>query len=405
MKKEKFSRTQELAYLAVKLLCNGIQIDCSKDSMEMRPIVKRRAGLGSGIEIIIEGKKRFWINVPVEESFVANTPYRLICEGKKFYVSHPQEGKYLISLPPLPKWYDMKTSRGIEMPRIGVLQGSYLGIYVGKCCQFWKMDPPMACHFCATGQHVGIHEELEKTVEDVVETALMAKKESNVSFVHFNSGYQEEKDVETVYPFVKAVKKDVGALVGVQIVPPKDPKAYRPLIQAGVDHFSLCYELHNPKFFAKYLPGKEKFITQERFFRALEYLCKNMPKGSVSGEIIAGMEPMEDTKQAIDYISSIGAFPTVCIFRPLKGAVLENAESPKETQMIEILRYTALKCLQNGIPIGLAPNLEVSLVMTPEDCRYLLPRNASWYFHHYKLKVLKTLARPIFALKMARKEI
>ena len=38
-----------------------------------------------------------------------------------------------------------------------------------------------------------------------------------------------------------------------------------------------------------------------------------------NGEIIAGLEPPEDSIRAIDWITSVGAIPTVCVFRPLIG--------------------------------------------------------------------------------------
>ena len=51
----------------------------------------------------------------------------------------------------------------------------------------------------------------------------------------------------------------------------------------------------------------------------MEYTSRKLGKGAVSGEIIAGIEPIEDTLNAIDYITSIGAFPTVCNFPTCGG--------------------------------------------------------------------------------------
>jgi len=53
-----------------------------------------------------------------------------------------------------------------------------------------------------------------------------------------------------------------------------------------------------------------------------------MPPGAVSGEIIAGLEPIDRTLDAIDRITSLGAFPTVCIFRPTIGSELEGWPPP-----------------------------------------------------------------------------
>lgn len=390
------------AELAVALFCQGLRVDPAViGNDQARPLSPRRAGLGSGIELIVPGAgKDIWINAPVSEAFARSSPYVLQRQESGYLVvDEASAHRWPVLLPPSPRWYNEKTSTGKSMSRIAILQGTCLGVYVGKRCAFWDMSPSMQCQFCATGVNVGVHEESDKSVDEVVETAAAAKRESGVTFVHFNSGYQQGNDIGQLLPFVEAVKKRVGALVGVQCIPPADPQEYEPLLRLGVDHFSLCYELHDNDSFARYLPGKAAHIGQARFFRALEYLCRRMPRAAVSGEIIAGLEPVDSTLKAIDYITDHGAFPTVCIFRPLRGAVLQDAASPASVDMLRVLRYLAHSCMRKNILVGLAPNIEVSLVMTPDDARYLLPRDAAWYRHHAKLKLLKWMAAPVFAWK------
>ena len=122
-------------------------------------------------------------------------------------------------------------------------------------------------------------------------------------------------------------------LIGVQLAPEKDFSRYDRLIDLGVDHLSFCLEFWNPKYFAEICPGKEKMLGQKLFLDAMEYCAKRMPKGAVSGEIIAGIEPVEDTLAAIDYIADLGAFPTVCVFRPTVGADMESWPPPKYDEM------------------------------------------------------------------------
>ena len=118
----------------------------------------------------------------------------------------------------------------------------------------------------------------------------------------------------------------------------------------GADHFSFCYEFHNPDYFARFLPGKQQLVGQQTFFRALEYTAKKLGKGSCSGEIIAGVEPLEDTLRAIDYITGIGAFPTVCIFRPTIGSDMEQWPSPRYEDMLMVFRHLYEACRRNKFP-------------------------------------------------------
>ena len=49
-----------------------------------------------------------------------------------------------------------RTSSGVEMSRIGVLQGNYLGVYVSNRCLYWASTPSLACKFCTTGKNLGV---------------------------------------------------------------------------------------------------------------------------------------------------------------------------------------------------------------------------------------------------------
>lgn len=395
------------AELEIDLFCKGVRIDPSAN-LESYLTSRTRAGLGSGIDIILLGKRKDrYINVPVLESFVKTSPFRIMNSFGKYTLTDDSQDHviYSIEIPPIPQWYTRKTSTGKLMSRIGVLQGTYLGIYIGEVCSFWKTTPKSACKFCTTGLNVGKSEDLDKRIEDVVETAIAAKEESKITFVHFNSGEQEKGGLEIVAPFVKAIKERVGLLVGVQVTPSKELWKYDWLIDLGVNHFSFCYEFHNPEYLEKYCPGKFASFGHKAFFDAMEYVAKKMGKGRNSGEIIAGIEPIEDTIKAIDFITEVGCFPTVCIFRPLIGAELENSPSPKYEDMLLVMKHMYESCMKNSIPIGLAPNIEVSLIVNPDDAVELAPWSIRKLIYETKRKTLKFFAYPLFLYKMRKRKI
>lgn len=388
--------------LEIDLFCSGLRMDPSCTlAQDARKLSRIRAGLGSGLELVLPGpRKDIWMNVPVEEDFALQSPYLLLKRGDAYTVRDERDGlTYPVRIPVEPGWYTRRTSKGTEMCRVGVLQGTYLGIYISNSCTYWYSDPPMNCRFCTTGSNVGVNEVADKDLDDVVEVAAAARAESGVSFVHFNTGNQGGKDLDLVAPYVKAVKERVGALVGVQCMPSRDLWKYDWLIDLGADHFSFCYEFHNPEYFARLLPGKQKTLGQRVYFDALEYASRKLGKGAVSGEIIAGVEPVEDTLRAIDYIVSVGAFPTVCIFRPVIGSDMENWPSPRYEDMRTVFAHVYDACRRHGIPIGLAPNIEVSLIVQPDDARYLARPGLATRLYDLRLAVLRTLARPVFEAK------
>jgi hypothetical protein len=399
--------------LEIELFCRGMRIDASCHTGEVgRRITRTRAGLGSGLEIVIPTRpKDIWINVPVVERFAQDSPLVLRYRGDDYVVTDTRCGAdYAIEIPPEPAWYSRKTqSSGTEMSRIGVLQGNYLGIYVSARCLYWSNQINGACKFCTTGKNVGTAEETRKRVEDVVEVARAAQRESGSIFTHFNTGYHYEDldDRESMHglrmcePYVKAVREQVGGFIGVQAVPVPKRKfgEYDELIDAGADHFSFCYEFEDPEWFARLCPGKERTLGQHAFFEAMEYTAKQLGRGRVSGEIIAGVEPIEATKRGIDRIVNAGAFPTVCIFRPTIGSEMEEWPAPEPEAIREVFAYLHESCRRAGLPVGVLP-IEVSLVVQPEETAALV--EPTFADHAYRLKnwTLRQLAKPYVRWKL-----
>jgi hypothetical protein len=381
--------------LEIDLFCKGIKIDesCSLES-DARLFARTRAGLGSGLELIIPGDlKEIWMNAPVEEEFVQATPYYLKKKPEGYIVFDSRNNfEYAVKIPPEPSWYTRKTSMGNEMSKVAVLQGTYLGVYISGSCLYWYENPRRNCKFCTTGLNVGINEMKDKNVQEVVEVAQAAKDESGVTFCHFNTGWQKGLGLDQMAPFVKAIKEQVGLMVGVQAIPatPENHWKYDWLLDCGADHFSFCYEFQSPEMFAQICPGKAETLGQDTFFKALEYAASKTQKGQVSGEIIAGVESPEWTMKAIDYITSLGAFPTVCIFRPVVGSDMEDWPSPKYEDMVPIMKHMYLKCREHKIPIGAAPNIEVSLVVQPDDAKYLVPRDMAFHSFQAMINFAKT---------------
>ncbi len=391
------------AELKIDLLCRGVRIDdsCGLDQ-KGHLLTGSRVGLGSGLEMIISGERRdLWVNAPVMEKFVARTPYHLrLVEGQYQIFDERQDMHYHARLVPRPDWCGRITERGVPMSRIATLQGTCLSVPIGDPCRFWSPAHPLNCKFCNSGFDNGRDEVEERTVEDVVETALAAKKESRVTFVHLSSGYQGADGLKKAFPYVMAIKERVGLLVGVQFTPEQDLTLYDQILKLGADHLSFCFEFYNVDYFRRYLPGKMEVLGRDAFFRAMEYCARRMGKGRISGEIIAGVEPIEDTFRAVEYIVRIGAFPMVCIFRPLTGADMENYPPPAFSDMVRVFRHVYETCRVHNLPIGIAPNVNISLSLPPEDTFYLAQGSAADQIYQRWINALKRIMRPYFARRM-----
>jgi len=391
--------------LEIDLFCLGLRVPEGLSLEGSRALVRTRAGLGSGLEVVLQTglrrKPELWLNAPVAEPFALRSPYRLTGEPGAYTIVDDRSGAaYPVRLPPAPAWYERQTSRDIPMHRIGVMQGTYLGIYLNPVCAFWNYSPPLNCRFCTTGQNVGTQEAAVKTVSDVVETCWAAKEESGVTFVHLNGGFQGSRGFEFARPYVEAIKQEVGMLVGLQLAPERDFSRYDEVIEAGVDHLSFCLELLDPEWFGRICPGKARVHGQALFVDSIAYCADHMPKGAVSGEIIAGIEPIEKTLEAIDLIVDAGAFPTVCIFRPTVGSDMEDWPPPSYDDMRAVMAHLYAACRRRWLPIGAAPNIEVSLVVNPDDAAFLAPRTPGYLAYGAWRRAVRMLARPVFHRRM-----
>lgn len=263
--------------LEIDLFCRGLRVPDEVSLAGARGISRTRAGLGSGLELVIPTsswmKRNIWMNAPVTEHFVASSPYVLGGSPAGYFVRDERTGtEYPVRIPKEPSWYRRLTSRDVPMSRIGVLQGTYLGIYINPVCAFWNYRPSVNCKFCTTGRNVGDNEIAIKTLEDVVETCHAAKDESGITFVHFNGGFQGSRGLRAAAPYIRAVKENVGLLIGVQLTPERDFSTYDRLIDLGVDHFSFCLELFDPAWFARICPGKAATLGQDLFLQAMDHL-------------------------------------------------------------------------------------------------------------------------------------
>jgi sodium-dependent dicarboxylate transporter 2/3/5 len=396
--------------LEIELFCRGMVIGDSCRTNDGRRISRTRAGLGSGLEIVIPARpKDIWVNVPVVEPFAQQSVFTLQKDDDGYFVADARNGShYPVRIPEEPAWYSARTTSGVEMSRVGVLQGNYLAVYVSNRCLYWTWSPAVACKFCTTGKNVGTAEESRKNWRDVVDVARAARDESGTIFTHFNTGYhyEDRPDREIIHglrqcePFVRAVRENVGGFIGVQAVPV--PRAqyseYDELIAAGTDHFSFCYEFEDPEVFARLCPGKAQTVGQHAFFEAMEYTAKKLGRGRVSGEIIAGVESIEATKRGIDRIVSAGAFPTVCIFRPTIGSEMENVPPPDPEAMKEVFAYVHESCRRARLPVGILP-IEVSLVVQPEEAAALVPPTLQDHIYAARNWSLRQLAGPYIAYK------
>lgn len=414
--------------LKLELFCFGARLDpeCALDR-DTRPIKRTRGGLGSGLDAILPGG--VWVNIPLFETFVSRSPFRIVKRGVTYQLWRDDRPVCDLRLPPRPRWYEQRSTDGRLFGEIGVMQGTYFSIYPSELCGFWAAKPRRNCRFCSVGLCLGQTESETKTVRDVVEAVRAARRHERITFVHFNTGFlEDDRPLELILPYVEAVKRETGLLIGVQCPPAIDLTYYDRLKNAGANHLSFCFELFDPDRFARICPGKAesfgraaealrddpllrqvaetaaRFLADARphsgqlpFYRALAYCVRLFGKGRISGETIAGLEPPRRSIQAAEFLAALGAVNTVCVFRPCLDTDLSDQPPPDADELAPVFARMYEVCVAANIPVGLAPNIKTAMVHLPEEGRWLSTHPADGAYRA-KATLLRTLYRGAFSV-------
>lgn len=398
------------ALLKLDLYCKGLRLhdSCLVEQDGGRGLRRTRAGLGSGLEVILPGG--LWTNVPVAESFAERSPYCLLRQDGRYLLTYDTNMVGEVHLSPRPSWYDRRTAAGTVMSRVGTLQGTYLGIYPARVCDFWVTEPSRVnCGFCSVGLNLGVDDATEKSVADVLDVVSAARAESAITYVDFNTGhYDGDTYLDILAPYVRAVKERFGVLVGVQTPPHHDLSRYDALRRMGVNRVSFCFEVWDPVRFVEVCPGKAATYGLNRYLRTIEYCASLQAQGSRSepwvtnGEIIAGLEAPESSIAAINWLTSVGAIPTVCVFRPLRGTDYANLPPPDTEALVPVFTRLYEACMERGLPIGCAPDVHVSLVLLPEECASLSSRR--FPVTRLSLAIRKQVFAAVFHRRLRRRD-
>ena len=166
------------ALLKLDLYCKGMRIDdsCLVEQDGGRKILRTRAGLGSGLEVVLPGG--LWTNVPVTEKVRAVLAVRPAPAERRVRASARRRGGVRRSSCRRGRsGTTRRQTTGKPMTRVGTLQGTYLGVYPAKVCEYWTEKPQKSnCKFCSVGLNLGVDDADDKSVNEVMEVIRAARE-------------------------------------------------------------------------------------------------------------------------------------------------------------------------------------------------------------------------------------
>lgn len=334
--------------LKAELFAYGIRFN-EKDRERLRlqnPYNEGRAGLSAGR--FIEVNRVFVVNIPFWEPFVKNSPFQVI-EGQ-LYKNGVPTGDGVEIIPPAP-WLHEKR-KGMTAGQIIQPHGKRHLATMLTGCAFGAT--PEQCKFCGVAKHNILETKSPEMVVWAVEEALKFEPDYSLS-INMGTLKTEGRGMELLVPTVAALRQRFPSLrIGVEIAPPKTEEWFYRLAEANNNKdLTLMMNLNfwNEKTLAEIEPGKNALISKADYFQAWEQAIKIFGKGKVSSCILVGIEPEEETKAAIDALTSKKVLPEIILYRPITGRPASKLPSEPGDPLLflRMALYAVRKARENGL--------------------------------------------------------
>lgn len=385
-------------FLKLELSSKGIRLSQELiEGKDLRAAFLARAGIGGGIDIILP--EDVWVNVPIREAFTKESPYLLLKEGGSFYIEKEGERVEVGVVPP-PAFYEKTTTEGTPFAQVGTVHGGYLTITPIAACDFFPKFE--SCRFCSANFIMGPVGKKALSVREVVEIVHEAFEEGIAEFVQISLGYIEGEGhgIASLEPYITAIKKNFDTLLAVEAHPPDKDAWIDRTYAMGVDSIAYHLDIYDPEIFAGICPGKARHIGRDRYLDALHYAASIFPSGTVTSNLIVGLEPLESTKEGINHLTRMGVVPLLPIFKPLEGSDFGSHKIPDTEEIAPLFAhlYNAVK----GNKINMSWSKHVSIFITPIEGRYFSGDQAKLevtLYNLYKSKIGGMATREIAKLR------
>jgi len=298
------------------------------------------AGPAEGITIVVNGRP---ISVPTTGTTIASSPYSLHNVDGNHVIFNNGSPIKEVTLPPSPRYYSLKTARGVEYRKIALLHGSRcLASTVLQQCTYWHS--PERCTFCGIELSLQSHAtSTQKTPEELAEVAKAASQLDGISHVTLTTGTQADASFELEYLAACSalIKAETNLPIHVQCMPPRHVRSLELLKESGVDTIGIHIECFDQKILKKAAPCKAR-IDLKHYITVWSECIRLFGFNQVSSFLIAGLgEKNRATIDGASLLCELGVYPFIVPLRPIPGTLLERHAPPDTDHIIPLYQEVA----------------------------------------------------------------
>jgi hypothetical protein len=255
-----------------------------------------------------------------------------------------------------PSYYDMKTSAGNDMIKIGQVGGkdNMFFCYQNYCSHFAKNQQCAFCNLVSTSKTYGSVLR-RKGLDDIGEVASAAWKEGAVRHVDITGGCSSPKiEVKVVSELLESIRRHTGfdTIPGVLLPSPAKGEAIDRYHEAGIAALGYSMEIWDEKYYKAICPGKAESTSHGEFIESVKKAVKVFGEGNVFVMFVMGLEPKETFLEGIRELSSLGVNFAPYIWAPNPGSKLWGHRAPFAEWYAETTLEAADIVRASGVPSG-----------------------------------------------------
>ncbi len=218
-------------------------------------------------------------------------------------------------------------AKPIETKRAGkIFLPQLSGIYAASIFGCELVDMKQECKFCAAPGYSGPKYSIENFIKEFEELS----KGQPIKEVTLNAGSVVSlplRGYEILAPYVNALAERGVKSLNLEVMPPQDLKDAEGMLgsmkDGGVTSVQFNIEIWNDKKRRKVMPFKG-LIPKESYLESIAAGYKFLGAGKTSSVLLAGLNTIEELENGSKSIIEAGGVPSVEIFRPIKGTLMQN---------------------------------------------------------------------------------
>lgn len=286
-----------------------------------RPVTLADYATTSGISIKLSGD--IWVNAPIQEhnpNFITAPPPHLLDFGDAGFSISSDENKFPAWPLSVPDYHDRLNSSEEKYTSYAITHTDRVRISPIEGCG-------LVCKFCDLPYEFRYR---RKRIDGLIDSVQRALDDRALPARHIliSGGAPKHEDID----YLKTVYRSVAEAfptntVDVMMVPVPGLLDPQDLYDAGISGLSINIEIYNREI-ARALMRQKYDLGIEYYLEFIERAVAVFGSGKIRSLLIAGLEPPEDTLEAVRKLAERGCDPVLSPFRPDPSTPMKNHPMP-----------------------------------------------------------------------------